>query len=77
VGHENSGGKIMKATSSYRKLVSIAELAEFLGVSTRTVQRLKLAGVIRPYQVTPTCPRYDLDEVLDQLTDERQAKYEQ
>lgn len=59
-----------------RKLVSAAELAEFLGVSKRTVQRLKDGGVIRPYRVTPTCPRYDLDEIVEQLQSAREERYE-
>jgi len=59
-----------------RKLVSVAELAEFLGVSKRTVQRMKDAGAIRPFRVTPTCPRYDLEEIVEQLHSEREARYE-
>ncbi len=50
-----------------RKLVSTTELAEALGVSVRTVRRLKQTGVIVPLQVTASCPRYDIEDVLKRL----------
>jgi len=50
-----------------RKLVSTTELAEALGVSVRTVRRLKQTGVIVPLQVTASCPRYDIEDVLKAL----------
>lgn len=50
-----------------RKLVSAAELAEALGVSVRTIGRLKRAGVIVPVLITASCPRFDVEEVLNRL----------
>lgn len=50
-----------------RRLVGAAELAEALGVSVRTISRLKRAGVIVPVQVTAACPRYEIEDVLKRL----------
>ncbi len=50
-----------------RKLVTASELAEALGVSVRTIGRLKRAGVIVPVLITASCPRYDIEDVLKRL----------
>jgi len=49
------------------KLVTTAELAERLNVSTRTISRLRAAGVIVPVMITPYCLRYDVEDVLTRL----------
>lgn len=49
------------------KLVTTAELAELLHVSTRTISRLRVAGVIAPVMITPYCLRYDIEDVLGRL----------
>jgi len=49
------------------RLVSTSELAERLGVSTRTVRRLRQQGVIAPVMITPYCLRYDVEDVLTRL----------
>lgn len=53
-----------------RKLVSTGELAEALSISTRTIARLKRAGIITPIQITAACIRYDVAEVLQQLREQ-------
>jgi len=55
--------------------LTVGDLAELLRVSTRTVHRLKDAGVIRAYRITPYCIRFDQDEVLEQLLSQRESKY--
>lgn len=47
------------------RLVSAAEMALILGISTRTLRRLRQRGVLKPVFVTPTCVRYDIEEVMN------------
>jgi len=48
-------------------LLTPVELAKVLGVSTRTIRRLRSQGRLSCIFVTPDCPRYDLTLVLSEL----------
>lgn len=62
----------MKKHTVSRKLVSIGELADVLSISTRTIGRLRRAGIIVPIQITAACPRYDLEKILENLRTQSQ-----
>lgn len=49
------------------RLVSASEMARILGISVRTLRRLRQRGVITPVAITSACIRYDFDEVLGQV----------
>lgn len=57
----------MQKNTVTKRLVSIAELADALSVSVRTIGRLRRAGVIVPIQITAACPRYDLEKIIEDL----------
>jgi len=50
-----------------RRLVSPFELADALGLSSKTVQRLRASGRIPVIWVGPRRPRFDLEEVVEAL----------
>lgn len=58
------------------QLVTAVQLAGILGVSARTIRRLRAAGVIAPIMVTPVCPRYDVGEVLQHLKEQGRSSDE-
>ncbi len=55
------------------QLVTAVELARLMGVSARTIRRLRAKGVIVPIMVTPVCPRYDFVDVLQRLKEQGPA----
>lgn len=59
-----------------RKLFTIAEIADALSISVRTIGRLRRAGVITPIQITASCPRYDLEKILESLRTQSQKGVE-
>jgi excisionase family DNA binding protein len=46
-----------------RQLASVAQVADHLGVSTKTIRRYIDAGLLRKYRVGPRLIRLDVDEV--------------
>lgn len=56
-----------------KKLVSAAELATVLSISRRTVWTMVSRGVLRPYRLTGSAVRFDLEEVLQDLRQQREA----
>jgi len=61
----------MEANDEKKVFLTVGDLAALLCVSTRTVHRLKDAGLIRAYRITPYCIRFDRDEVLSQIRTRR------
>lgn len=57
----------MEMNNEKKVFLTVADLAGLLSVSTRTIHRLKDAGIIRAYRITPYCIRFDRDEVLAQM----------
>jgi len=53
------------------RFVSTRELAQRLGVSHRTVEGWRYRGLITPIKVGPRLVRYDLDEVIEQMSSEK------
>lgn len=64
----------MRETSGNQKLLTTAELADALAVSTKTVRRLTVRGRLRPYRLSAVAVRYDLSEVLADLREPRDAQ---
>jgi Predicted transcriptional regulators len=53
---------------SDRRLLTTAELARALGLSARTIQRYRQAGLIRPAEVSlGGHARWDVDDVREQI----------
>jgi predicted site-specific integrase-resolvase len=56
-----------------QKFVTAEELAEVLRVTSRTVRTMVLRGLIRPYRLSNAAVRYDLQEVLQDLREQREV----
>ena len=52
-----------EALSSERRWGTKADVAQYLNLSTKTVDRLTERGVIRAYPLGPRLLRYDLNEI--------------
>ena len=66
----------MEANNEKKVFLTVGDLAKWLCVSTRTIHRLKDAGIIRAYRITPYCIRFDRDEVLTRLGTMRETENE-
>ena len=53
------------------KLLSARELADHIGVSTRSIQNWCKAGRLPSISITPRCIRFDADAVAAALRDPR------
>lgn len=62
---------VRKAKTEQKKMLSIAQVAEQLDLSTRTVHRYITAGRLRAYKVAPRVIRIDPDDVAAQLLNQR------
>jgi predicted DNA-binding transcriptional regulator AlpA len=56
------------------KYLSLKQLADFLGVSDRHLYRLKAAELLPPPIRIGRCNRWDPDEVVKHLADEKNGK---
>ena len=65
---------MQQPTTSTRKLVDAGELAEALSISRRTVWTMVSRGAIRPYRLTAAAFRFDLEEVLQDLRQQREVR---